>query len=219
MDQLVNFEKQAGMDNEEYIIIYKNIIDKSKENNQNKDEENQLIDGSIKRKKKDELEYINSEIMRDPVALINIIKESFSENSLGYECILSILQHLALPIKLIDEEKKMQYFDLIDTIISHIVLNNKGLYKSDFFDNFNFSMDEILNNYPMANKYTTTNSNTVDNSKWKNKYDDLLRENRKLQIELVSINGKIFLKILYLIYLYYILNFILIYYNFKKKKN
>jgi len=125
--------------------------------------------------------------MRDPVALINIIKESFNENPLDFECILSILQHLALPIKLIDEEKKMQYFDLIDTIISHIVLNNKGLYKNDFFDNFNFSLDDVLNNYPMTNKYS---NNNVDDSKWKNKYDDAIRENRKLQIEIVSLNGK-----------------------------
>eukprot|EP00833_Pecoramyces_ruminatium_P010442 jgi/Orpsp1_1/1184474/evm.model.c7180000089666.1 len=184
MDQLINFEKQAGLDNEEYIIIYKNIIDKSKEKNLDNDN---LLNDSIKKKRKDELEFINSEIMRDPIALINIIKESFNENSIGYECILSILQHLALPIKLIDEEKKMQYFDLIDTIISHIVLNNKGLYKADFFDNYNFSMEDILNNYPMTNKY---NSNNVDNSKWKNKYDDAIRENRKLQIELVSLNEK-----------------------------
>jgi len=191
MDQLINFEKQAGMDNEEYIIIYKNIIDKSKENSPYKDEDNLLLEDSIKRKKKDELEYINSEIMRDPVALVNIIKESFSENTLGYECILSILQHLALPIKLIDEEKKMQYFDLIDTIISHIVLNNKGLYKADFFDNFNFSLEEILNNYPVTNKYSNNNNvDTVDNTKWKTKYDELIRENRKLQIELVSLNEK-----------------------------
>jgi len=190
MDQLINFEKQAGLDNEEYIIIYKNIIDKSKENSPYKDEDNQLLEDSIKRKKKDELEYINSEIMRDPVALVNIIKESFSENTLGYECILSILQHLALPIKLIDEEKKMQYFDLIDTIISHIVLNNKGLYKADFFDNFNFSLEEILNNYPINNKYSNNNNvDSADNTKWKTKYDELIRENRKLQIELVSING------------------------------
>lgn len=195
MDQLINFEKQAGLDNEEYIIIYKNIIDKSKEKNLDNDN---LLNDSIKKKRKDELEFINSEIMRDPIALINIIKESFNENSIGYECILSILQHLALPIKLIDEEKKMQYFDLIDTIISHIVLNNKGLYKADFFDNYNFSMEDILNNYPMTNKY---NSNNVDNSKWKNKYDDAIRENRKLQIELVSLNGKLINNI-YIIIIY-----------------
>ncbi|KAK9766409.1 hypothetical protein K7432_004545, partial [Basidiobolus ranarum] len=91
-------------------------------------------------------EFCNHQVLKDmsdPSEVFHAVLESVA-NTKGYSYLLSILQHLLI-IRDDDnnEENRIKYFELADTLITQMVLDRRG-YDQDFSTTYGVSVESIL---------------------------------------------------------------------------
>lgn len=119
--------------------------------------------------------------MNDPRDVFECVLSSV-EGSRGYDFFLSCLQHMLL----IQEEHglKSRYFQIIDNLITQVVLDHKGLVE-DFSDSYGTSVRHLVDKFADQDQLQAT---LEEIKSLQDMYDDVVRERDDLKVQL-SENG------------------------------
>ncbi|KAI8921081.1 armadillo-type protein [Powellomyces hirtus] len=91
----------------------------------------------------DDLESLTGIDLDDPNGLLEGLLGSFAEGDGGKDYVLSILQHLLIPARLIDGPSKAKVFRLLDLMVAQVVLDRNGL-DPGFTDMYKISVEEVM---------------------------------------------------------------------------
>ncbi|KAI8821726.1 armadillo-type protein [Fimicolochytrium jonesii] len=93
----------------------------------------------------DDLENVTSLDLQDPYGILDALMGSVctTEQDGGRDYVLSILQHLLIPARLIDAPSRAKVFRLLDLMISQVVLDRNGMDPS-FTDMYRVSIEEVM---------------------------------------------------------------------------
>ncbi|KAJ3177111.1 Dishevelled associated activator of morphogenesis 2 [Geranomyces variabilis] len=91
----------------------------------------------------DDLESLTGIDLDDPNGLLEGLLGSFSEGDGGKGYVLSILQHLLIPARLIDGPSKAKVFRLLDLMVAQVVLDRNGL-DPGFTEMYKISVEEVM---------------------------------------------------------------------------
>ncbi|KAJ3150792.1 hypothetical protein HDU86_006301 [Geranomyces michiganensis] len=91
----------------------------------------------------DDLESLTGIDLDDPNGLLEGLLGSFSEGDGGKSYVMSILQHLLIPARLIDGPSKAKVFRLLDLMVAQVVLDRNGL-DPGFTEMYKISVEEVM---------------------------------------------------------------------------
>ncbi|KAI8145922.1 hypothetical protein BJV82DRAFT_535287 [Fennellomyces sp. T-0311] len=105
------------------------------------------------------------------------------EGTRGYDFLLSALQHLLL----INEENEVQvrYYQLLDNMITQIVLDRKGLTAEDFSGGFGWSVASLIDKFAEQDQLAVA---IAEAKEAKDKYEKAIKEKQELELE-VNLQG------------------------------
>ncbi|KAI9101057.1 hypothetical protein DFS34DRAFT_613026 [Phlyctochytrium arcticum] len=81
--------------------------------------------------------------INDPQQLLDTLLGSFAENEGGRAYIISILQHLLIPARLIDSVSRAKVMRLVDLMIAQVVLDRNGM-DPGFTDMYHISVEDVM---------------------------------------------------------------------------
>ncbi|KAJ3023894.1 UNVERIFIED_CONTAM: hypothetical protein HDU68_008418 [Siphonaria sp. JEL0065] len=120
--------------------------------------------------------------MEDEHKVLNALMEGYKQDNIGKEYVRSILKHLLIPTRMINEVARTKFLYLVDTLLSQIVLDGKGL-QSDFFETYQVPIDEIIQGFIERDEVEALKADMI---KSKLKISELMAEKRKLERDLDS---------------------------------
>ncbi|KAJ3070679.1 hypothetical protein HDU98_006303 [Podochytrium sp. JEL0797] len=120
--------------------------------------------------------------MEDEHKVLNVLMESYKTDEVGKEYVRSILKHLLIPTRMIDEVSRTKFLQLVDTLLSQMVLDGKGL-QCDFFDTYKVPVNELIQGFIEQDEVADMKADMV---KTKLKLSEITAEKRKLERDLDS---------------------------------
>ncbi|KAI9259027.1 hypothetical protein BDA99DRAFT_484089 [Phascolomyces articulosus] len=101
------------------------------------------------------------------------------EGTRGYDFLLSALQHLLL----INDQSDIQvrYYQLLDNLITQIVLDRKGLTADDFSGGFGWSVASLIDKFAEQDQLAVA---IAEAQEAKEKYEKAIKEKQELELEI-----------------------------------
>ncbi|KAI9328794.1 hypothetical protein BDR26DRAFT_873559 [Obelidium mucronatum] len=118
--------------------------------------------------------------MEDEHKVLDVLMESYKQDISGREYVKSILKNLLIPTRMIDEVSRTKFLQLVDKLLSQMVLDGKGL-QCDFLDTYRVPVDEILQGFVQLDEMEALKADIV---KTKLKLSEITSEKRKLERDL-----------------------------------
>ncbi|KAI8617768.1 hypothetical protein BC830DRAFT_1111986 [Chytriomyces sp. MP71] len=132
--------------------------------------------------------------LEDEHKVLAVLMESYKNDEKGKEYIRSILKHLLIPTRMINDVSRIKFLQLIDLLLSQMVLDGKGL-QADFFDTYRIPVQELMQGFVEKDEVAIMKDEVMQS---RLKISELVSQKRKLERELdipkYSGNGKEFLK-------------------------
>jgi hypothetical protein len=122
--------------------------------------------------------------LNDPRDVFECVLSSV-EGTRGYDFFLSHMQHLLL-INSEETNIKARYFQIIDNLVSQVVLDHKGL-ASDFSADYNTTVQHLFDKFADQDQLKTT---LEDIKELQSDYDDLKKDRDELRSQLSQQGSK-----------------------------
>ncbi|KAJ3061508.1 hypothetical protein HDU99_005539, partial [Rhizoclosmatium hyalinum] len=120
--------------------------------------------------------------LEDEHKVLDAIMQSYKSDTVGMEYVRSILKHLLIPTRTIDEVSRTKFLQLVDILLSQMVLDGKGL-QSDFFDTYQVPLSEILQGFVEKDEVEVLKAELINT---KLKLSEVTADKRKLERDLDS---------------------------------
>ncbi|KAJ3228343.1 hypothetical protein HDU81_006233 [Chytriomyces hyalinus] len=133
--------------------------------------------------------------MEDEHKVLTVLMESYNGDDSGKEYIRSIIRHLLIPTKMMDDIARVKFLQLLDGLLAQMVLDGKGI-QGDFFETYGVQVEELVRGFIEKDEFESMKEELV---KARLKLSELNAENRKLERDadsarIVRAGSKEFLK-------------------------
>ncbi|KAJ3266630.1 hypothetical protein HDU77_011378 [Chytriomyces hyalinus] len=133
--------------------------------------------------------------MEDEHKVLTVLMESYNGDDSGKEYIRSIIRHLLIPTKMMDDIARVKFLQLLDGLLAQMVLDGKGI-QGDFFETYGVQVEELVKGFIEKDEFESMKEELV---KARLKLSELNAENRKLERDadsarIVRAGSKEFLK-------------------------
>ncbi|KAJ3416224.1 hypothetical protein HDV05_002514 [Chytridiales sp. JEL 0842] len=115
--------------------------------------------------------------LENPEAVLKVLMEAYKDDTEGRGYLKTILQHILIPTKLVDDGHRTKYLYLIDNIISKIVLDKKGL-TSDFESTYHIHVKDVVQGLLDVDAMARM---TEELDRLRNRCAELVSEKKKLE--------------------------------------